>query len=53
MEANREAALELRQSAREAVRTGDLSRAVRLLERSVRLHQVGLESMEPTVNVLM
>jgi hypothetical protein len=49
MDANRDAALELRRIARDAALSGDLSKAVRLLERSVRLYQVGLESREPTV----
>jgi hypothetical protein len=42
MEANRDAANELRRGAREAALAGDLLKAVRLLERSVRLYQVDL-----------
>jgi hypothetical protein len=53
MEANREAALELRRRAREAALSGDLSKAVRLLERSIRLYQVDLESVDPIFHILI
>ena len=51
MEANREAAIELRRHAREAAVSGDLSKALRFLERSVRLYQVYLCSLASTVHV--